>query len=878
MRNRPIPYLANASIVVLVAFLVDVVVFGPALRDGKFLAAGDGLRETLPAMSHWFRAWNRDMFLGYPPYGDPSLAPFYPLRLLGVSRFGFDTYVVSAYAVTGAALFGYVYELTKRRSAALTAAAGFSLGGFAMSHFAHPMIVHPTAWATVALWSLQRFFSSRDPRWLLGLSSAIALTFLSGQPQIAAFCIVLLTSYAAVVEWPRTNAGRSLRGARDAACVVVAIALGIMLAAVALVPDAVIAAGSPRASLSFDDYVVYAIPLEHLGIWMLFPTLVGGGALPAFDGRLPFVALGASTESALYVPAAALVLALVAVAGGSRRVVFFWWGVVAIGLALAAGRELPLAAATYHVPPFDLFRIPGRHAFEITLGLSILAGLGVAALDASPRRRAAAAAGILVVFACFVAALRDVAEHGASFLAKPPVTWFAAAAAFQAIAVLGAVTLPMTDRSRRRIACAAVAGGAVFFASSSYWRNGTITPETLREPAYVRALMRLPISPGQRTYAYSDPSLLLIPNLPWLWNVPNVSGYSPLRSNALDRYLHANSFGALVDLGSPSLDLAAIRYFAVATGHAAIEPASAPFASDDLGLDLSARPGAAPASVRLATGSPVFADRVGVVSALENPTDMVRGAHVADLVVRAADGRTETIALRAGIDTARIATVPAAGAGRDEPRTFSRDAAFTWYVGTRTLVPSMRVRTIEIRIARAVTGFHVRALSLIDTKRSRAYSFAGDSPYLADARRFRFVGDVGGAMIFENRRARPAAWIVANGPAASRDSVHVGRLGDWRREYDTDCASACVLEMSEAWNPDWKPFVDGGAVALSRADSVLQAIRLPPGRHRVDVRYEPTALFAGAAISLAAALAAFAALAWRTGARGRTPPAASARA
>jgi hypothetical protein len=74
-------------------------------------------------------------------------------------------------------------------------------------------------------------------------------------------------------------------------------------------------------------------------------------------------------------------------------------------------------------------------------------------------------------------------------------------------------------------------------------------------------------------------------------------------------------------------------------------------------------------------------------------------------------------------------------------------------------------------------------------------------------------------------------------------------VDEWQLEIDAPAPGWLV--MSEVYDPGWKVTVDGAKVPLLRADAVLSAIKVGPGRHRVHRVYRPGEVTAGAAISLA---------------------------
>jgi hypothetical protein len=64
-----------------------------------------------------------------------------------------------------------------------------------------------------------------------------------------------------------------------------------------------------------------------------------------------------------------------------------------------------------------------------------------------------------------------------------------------------------------------------------------------------------------------------------------------------------------------------------------------------------------------------------------------------------------------------------------------------------------------------------------------------------------------------------------------------------------------IVVVSEVWDRGWNAYVDGERVPLYLADGLLRAAGVPAGTHTLELRYEPLALRAGIAISIASLLA-----------------------
>jgi hypothetical protein len=57
------------------------------------------------------------------------------------------------------------------------------------------------------------------------------------------------------------------------------------------------------------------------------------------------------------------------------------------------------------------------------------------------------------------------------------------------------------------------------------------------------------------------------------------------------------------------------------------------------------------------------------------------------------------------------------------------------------------------------------------------------------------------------------------------------------------------MAVNEAWAPGWKAHLDGAPAAILPADALVRAVAWPPGRHLLEMRYQPWEASAGLAAS-----------------------------
>jgi hypothetical protein len=118
---------------------------------------------------------------------------------------------------------------------------------------------------------------------------------------------------------------------------------------------------STRAGLSEAQRVAFALPLDHLG----------GFILPDFGGWPEWVAYPGITV---------IVLAALGFAENKGRAIF-WWCVTLGALLLSLGPSLPVyPAAASLIPGLSLLRVPARFLFLVPLGLAVPAGFGLRAV------------------------------------------------------------------------------------------------------------------------------------------------------------------------------------------------------------------------------------------------------------------------------------------------------------------------------------------------------------------------------------------------------------------------------------------------------------------------------------------------------------------
>lgn len=117
--------------------------------------------------------------------------------------------------------------------------------------------------------------------------------------------------------------------------------------------------------------------------------------------------------------------------------------------------------------------------------------------------------------------------------------------------------------------------------------------------------------------------------------------------------------------------------------------------------------------------------------------------------------------------------------------------------------------------------------------------FRGDAGFLAVARGF--SGDLTRAAFVEE----PVDW--PDRPAAA--TIHDLSISNDRVTFDSESPSTAIVRIARTNDGHWRARIDGRPAVFHTVDISLLGLGVPPGRHRVEVRYSNPLIAAGLAIS-----------------------------
>jgi hypothetical protein len=91
-------------------------------------------------------------------------------------------------------------------------------------------------------------------------------------------------------------------------------------------------------------------------------------------------------------------------------------------------------------------------------------------------------------------------------------------------------------------------------------------------------------------------------------------------------------------------------------------------------------------------------------------------------------------------------------------------------------------------------------------------------------------------------------------PGLPRPDVRV--RSEWPNGLELEVGSTgnALVVVADAWHPGWRADLDGQPVPILRTNHAFRGVAVPAGQHVVTMRYRPTSLYLGAALTLASAL------------------------
>ncbi len=347
-----------------------------------------------------FPLWNPYSMAGAPFVGSrhianaPSGGLLYPPNLVyilvGPLR-GFDLSAFLHLCLAGIFMYLYLRTIELNRISSLIGAVSFQLSGYFLVNLGWPTRISAAAWAPLLFFSFEKYWRERNWGYAILVAFGVGMCLLAGRPIVFAFIILALGFYSAMT----FALGISERGLTTAAktitVVVAAIGLGVLLAAVQLIPGYEASLTSERAYWSYEDLPdtgrsplslatalvpdILCNPVDP--IWLRCTQVI-----PAWGEDIP----ANYARPSIYAGILPLLLGVWALVFKRNRYVLFFAGLAALSLSLFLTFPSIIHRVLCFLPIFRAGR-PMEVKVLYALALSVLAAWGSHSLTEEVTRK-----------------------------------------------------------------------------------------------------------------------------------------------------------------------------------------------------------------------------------------------------------------------------------------------------------------------------------------------------------------------------------------------------------------------------------------------------------------------------------------------------------
>jgi hypothetical protein len=129
------------------------------------------------------------------------------------------------------------------------------------------------------------------------------------------------------------------------------------------------------------------------------------------------------------------------------------------------------------------------------------------------------------------------------------------------------------------------------------------------------------------------------------------------------------------------------------------------------------------------------------------------------------------------------------------------------------------------------------------------------SAYPIESMDLTLMGEDQGVYIYQNKLARPRAWIQDSQDLTNPDWQAIDSIVWTPNKITIKAHGPGILVLSEIAYPGWKVAVDGTNAELHALDDLLRSVNLSPGVHEVVFYFQPWTVYLGSIITLITLLA-----------------------
>lgn len=367
--------LGAADLTAVLCLLAPIAVWlGGVLRPGKIIFGGDIAFYVYPmtaiGMEQWRSGtvplWTRHLQGGFPLLADGQGALLYPLNVLAhlilPTPVAFGAVIVLQVCLAGVLMYVLMRHLGTGRWGAVLAGWLFVFAGPVGANLTTPALNGVVWWPLLFL--LANRLANRPTLPGSALAGLVmGLGWLGGFPQTTLYGAGAASLYLGF----RCGTEKGLRWIPAIHAVGawgLAVALGLGIAAIQLVPTLEMASFSVRAG-----GVDFALATQG----SMLPTGLAGLLLPTWKSGIEGWLAGPN----LYIGLTGLACALLTLRYGSEKRILFFWFLGLLGCALSLGKFNPVYPYLYTLPGLHFLRVPARFLYWTQFSLAVLSAIGL---------------------------------------------------------------------------------------------------------------------------------------------------------------------------------------------------------------------------------------------------------------------------------------------------------------------------------------------------------------------------------------------------------------------------------------------------------------------------------------------------------------------
>ncbi|MCX7880562.1 MAG: YfhO family protein [Ignavibacteria bacterium] len=336
--------------------------------------------------------WNPFTFAGMPFLADIQVGFFYIFnRILSLFTlsgnnlpvFALELMIILHFLFSQINSFFLARFLKISTFGSIITAISYTFSMMMVAHIIHPMIVYHLAWLPLILLFYLKSFDEDKIYYSILAGLVLGLTILSGHPQTTLYLFTLLaiSGIYQIIFYLR-NHPKILQTIRAFVLFVLPFLIGIGIFAIQLLPSVELSKYAQRAEVSYEKATEGALQFKQI-YTAIVPKLFGWVEGSNLGNSTFYLQFGNQLqthffwETTYYFGVTAAILGLFAVLTGFReRYVWLMVVFVVFGFLYSLGDGSPIFNLMYNLPFYGMFRNPGRILFFVTLGMSVLGGLG----------------------------------------------------------------------------------------------------------------------------------------------------------------------------------------------------------------------------------------------------------------------------------------------------------------------------------------------------------------------------------------------------------------------------------------------------------------------------------------------------------------------